>query len=187
MASTQAKPKDDGDEDTRPSKVVHQVRIKGTFKKSDNELNGLTAISEELGDKPLEKFVVVGTVERHKREEQDGTTTVTARFVQIEPLDGEAADTARALMATAYTTRTGGRSGEQPDLFSEAHDVSPARVPPPDVAEPDGEDRPWPGDVDFQQPATAAQDADAANESQDGGNGPEEPAQPAARGRTGKR
>lgn len=86
------------------------VNISGTFRKDDRQLNGLESVAEDLIEDPLTRHVVVGIVET-KRIVKDisdgGTETPTVRLVQIEPLDGEAADDAQTLMEKAFQARTG--------------------------------------------------------------------------------
>lgn len=99
------------------------VNISGTFKSDDRDLNGLERITKELIEEPLTRHVVVGIVET-KRVVRDiadgGTETPTVRFVQIEPLDGPAAERARTMLAEACEART----GQQPDetLFDHGPD-----------------------------------------------------------------
>lgn len=92
------------------------VNIAGTFKKDQRENNGLESIIDALVTHPLDRHVVVALVEtkRVTRDVADGTDTPTVRFVMIEPLNGEAAATARELLNKAQTARIG---HTQPDLF----------------------------------------------------------------------
>lgn len=87
------------------------VNISGTFRKDERPYNGLEKIADALTNKGKlhESYVVVGIVTPKfvKTNAEDGTDTPTVRFDRIEPLEGEAADAARALLDAAYQERTG--------------------------------------------------------------------------------
>lgn len=134
------------------------VRIMGTFSKDTREYNGLEGIEDDLCERMLDKHVVVATIEtRRVIKDSDGTHTPVVRFLQIEPLDNEAADAARALLDAAYSVRTGAPA-PQPSLFD-------APQPEPGDREPDA--GPWPGDPEYPVNPPAAlmsAEADAVDE-----------------------
>ena len=102
------------------------VKIKATFKKDERAFNGLSAVEKELIEEPLTRQVVVGIVETSKvvRDVEDGgTESPTIRFIQLEPLDGEAAVDAKRMLDEAYQKRTG--NGAQDTLFDGAADKDP--------------------------------------------------------------
>ena len=101
------------------------VNISASFSKDDKIYNGLEHIIKELLDEPLLRrvAVVVFDTSFSKRDfAHGGTETPTIRIVQIEPLADEAAVDARALLADAYSQRTGGAEPMQDDLFSDAQE-----------------------------------------------------------------
>jgi hypothetical protein len=86
------------------------VNIKATFKKDDRELNGLEHIVKELIDDPLKRRIVIGIIEvsRVTTDYEDGSTqTPTVRFLQIEALEGDAAERGRMMLSEASQARTG--------------------------------------------------------------------------------
>ncbi len=110
------------------------VNIKAAMKRDDRELNGLEYIVTELIDNPLNRRIVVGIIEvaRITTDYEDGSTEVpTVKFVQIEPLAGDAAGQAQELLAKAYNARTG--QTVEDTLFDHQPDGEP-------VDEPDLED-----------------------------------------------
>lgn len=123
----------DEDEDghtvvTRP--VWGDTRIKGTFRKAENERNGLNAIAPDIHANPIERWAIAGIVEQHKYTEEDGTRQLTVRLVQVEAdLTPEEAKTIRDILATAYMRRTG--SGTQGTLFGDKQaEFDPTADPP---------------------------------------------------------
>lgn len=86
------------------------VKFKGTIKADSRPYNGLESIAEQLLDKPHEQHIIVAVVETSKiTEDIEGETgpTPTVKIVHVEPLDGDAAATARQLLDAAYKARTG--------------------------------------------------------------------------------
>ena len=85
------------------------VRIKGTFRKDDQEFNGLNDSAEAMAKRPLAERVVVGIIDvsRITRDIENGTKTVTVRFRQIEVLDNEDAKEAGEMIRRACDARRG--------------------------------------------------------------------------------
>lgn len=86
------------------------VGIAAQWTKDNRELNGLNDIEEQLIENPHDRhFAVVEIgVKRVVRDVADGDTErPTVQIFQIEPLDGDAAKTAKELMTGAYKARTG--------------------------------------------------------------------------------
>ena len=82
------------------------VKLSGTFRKDDRPDNGLEDIATGLVKDEFTRHVVVGVVEPHKVTKEPGEAPVpTVRFVAIEPLDGDSADAARALLNGARRRR----------------------------------------------------------------------------------
>lgn len=136
------------------------VLIKGTFKRDEREFNGLEAIHEELCEKMLDRHVIVAVIETHKvTKDSAGTVTPTVRLLQIEPLDGEAADQARELLDKAYAGRTGAPP-PPPSLFDHFPADREDHAENTDDGERDPAAGPWPGDADW----PGAPDMDAAVE-----------------------
>lgn len=97
-----------------------QVKTSASFTKATQPYNGLTAdqLVNELIDQPHGRryAVVAFEVLRITEEIEEGTKVPTVKFVQIEPLEGEAADVAKRLMEEAYNTRTGRDDAPQDTL-----------------------------------------------------------------------
>lgn len=96
------------------------VRIKGTFTKDEEPLNGLVAVRESLIDDKLARHLVVGLIETHQVTERaaDGFDPVpTVRFVQVEVVDVADADMVRGAMDRAHRKRVGRAGGADPTLF----------------------------------------------------------------------
>lgn len=113
------------------------VNVQASFKKDEREYNGLEGAREDFIESPLERRIIVATVEvtRIMRDVSDGgTETPTVRMVNVEVLGGEDALTARKLLDAAYHERTG-QTAPPPTLFDEGS------APGQDAATHDGE--PW--------------------------------------------
>lgn len=155
MPRSRARARPPEDDDTKPKRAARPataVNIKGTLGKAVEEYNGLVAVGDEMGRKPLQRFVVLGIVERHKRTEQDGGVMVTARFRHIEVVDGENAVTVQEWLRELYEARTGANA-HQLDLFDPEDEDSADPVAPVASSDPaDPNAPPWPGDVQFIPP-----------------------------------
>lgn len=97
------------------------VNISGTFRKDERPYNGLESLADALVDRDRlhETYVVVAVVRPHaiKTDAEDGSDTPTIRFDRIEPLAGDDADVAMALLSAAYKARTGRDDAPPPTLF----------------------------------------------------------------------
>ncbi|WP_181439788.1 hypothetical protein [Curtobacterium sp. MCBD17_028] len=87
---------------------MSKISISGQVPAEQN--NGLIDHEAELlGERTPEPLVAIVIIDRHGLkfvdDKQDWSATV--KFRHIEPLSGAAADTARALLESAYQTRTG--------------------------------------------------------------------------------
>lgn len=94
------------------------VNIAGTWKKDERDLNGLESIAADLIGSPYEDHIVAALV-RTKRVVDDyddgGSKRVVTKVVHIEPLTGDAADTARKYLDEAYRARTGRQESAEAD------------------------------------------------------------------------
>ena len=99
-----------------------QVKLAARFTKDTQPYNGLTDDNHvaDLIDQPHDRryALVSYDVLRIADEIEDGTKVPTIKWVQIEPLDGDAAARAKADMRALYKRRTG-------------NEPSPDRVPEP--------------------------------------------------------
>jgi hypothetical protein len=97
------------------------VNIQGTFKKDNREFNGLESVASDLTTRPHDRVIVIGIVETRKITQDvadGGTEAVTVRFTALEPVAGQAAIDARAMLDKAYSERTG-RSAPPDTLFDD--------------------------------------------------------------------
>jgi hypothetical protein len=100
------------------------VNIKAAFKRDQRHLNGLDEVAGDLIDQPLRRRVIVGVVQvsRVVTDYDDLTRTPVVHFLQIEPLEGSAEETAQRLIAEAYEKRTGSALEDQLDFYIDADD-----------------------------------------------------------------
>lgn len=87
------------------------MTIKLSAKRPDEDLNGIIDISDQLYDHPQQPIVAVVLLKnlrdgREHERDSDGKV-ITVRFIHVEPLDGEAAETARKLLNEARADRIG--------------------------------------------------------------------------------
>jgi len=111
------------------------VNIAAQWKRDNRELNGLSAIEDELLGKPHEPHYAVVKIEtkRITRDLADGDVEVpTVNIVHIEPVDGDAADVVKTMLADLYSARTG-KPEPQPTLFDgSGHGEGPVSERKPD-------------------------------------------------------
>ncbi|AGL19522.1 hypothetical protein [Actinoplanes sp. N902-109] len=90
------------------------VTISGTFGKNERPSNGLETIAEDLIKDQLAQHVVVGIVQFSGATLPGPGEQLVPRvkFIAIEPLDGNAADTVRSLLDVARKDRGLGRVEE---------------------------------------------------------------------------
>lgn len=117
------------------------VKIKGTFKKNEGINNGLNSIESSLRKEPLTERFVIGVIQtaRDGNDYEKGEKNTVIKFVNIEPLEGEAAIDAAKLFKLAYNARTGKAEPQGQLPFGEAAEQDPTAEP-------------WPGDPEFKQP-----------------------------------
>jgi hypothetical protein len=134
------------------------VNVSATFKKDERDQNGLEAIRASLIADPLERHIIVATIEVTQilTDVRDGgVQTPSVRLVNVEPLTGDDALTARKLLEGAYHERTG-QTAPPPTLFDDGQgepDTNP--VGPDDAGL-------WPGDEGYVEPPPAGDGDDAA-------------------------
>jgi hypothetical protein len=87
------------------------VKLSSASPDPEQDLNGLIAIRNALLAKPRDQHLVIGIVDCAKKSTEykaDGDAEVpTARFIQIEPLEGPTAEVGRQLLDRAHRNRTG--------------------------------------------------------------------------------
>jgi len=99
------------------------VDISATFSKKERPRNGLDRIAKDLTAEPDTRRIIIGVVEciRTVTDHTSGNAeTPVVKLVHIEPMDGDDAVAARALLEKAYHARTG--SGAQDPLPFEKDD-----------------------------------------------------------------
>jgi len=100
------------------------VNIAAQWKRDNRELNGLSAIEDDLLGKPHEPRYAVVKIEtkRITRDLADGDVEVpTVNIVHIEPVDEADEETVKKLLTDRYSARTG-KPEPQPTLFDSAAD-----------------------------------------------------------------
>jgi hypothetical protein len=141
------------------------VNVSATFKKDERDQNGLESIRPELIQSPLERHVIVATIEVTQilTDVRDGgVQTPSVRLVNVEPLTGDDALTARKLLDAAYHERTG-QTAPPPTLFDPddhlaedaarvADEADSARGNPAFVEPGPDEAGLWPGDEGYVEP-----------------------------------
>jgi len=140
------------------------VNVSAKFKRDDQILNGLTAIEEALVGDPLRRHYIIAEIGPKFGKidyEEGGVTTPTVKLYRVEPVDGDAAETAKTLLLEAYAKRTGNRAELQGELpLDGADDQGSVKEPDRWLGEPDPDawkpsDRPA-----FQAPPESADDSD---------------------------
>ncbi|WP_449278029.1 hypothetical protein [Leucobacter sp. GX24907] len=88
--------------------------LKYTSKRPDEELDGLQAYEEHFKSAQHDDVLAVVVISGHTLVEDlnDGMRTATVRMKQVEPLSGDAAQSARRLLSDAYVKRTGNQALE---------------------------------------------------------------------------
>lgn len=130
------------------------VKIKGSFKTRDGDVNGLNHIESELRAEPLGQRLVIGviTVARQGQNYEKGERETTVKFELIEPLLGEAADEGKKLLDLAHAARTGRPEAPQGTLPFDHADLHRIEQDGDDISPDDEQDPtagPWPGDPGF--------------------------------------
>ncbi len=91
---------------------MNPVKVKGTFTKDSQPLNGLVAIAEELVDESLSRktYLVVAEIRPHTStlNADDGEWTATVRLDHIEVVtDARDRETLKSILSKIYNERTG--------------------------------------------------------------------------------
>lgn len=91
------------------------VTIRGTFKKDSRPNNGLESIAGQLQQNKIKQHFVVGVVKYAGASvSEDGITTPAAKFLAIEPLDGDDAKAVEEILDRARKVRGLGIVGDIP-------------------------------------------------------------------------
>lgn len=101
------------------------VLVSATFKKDEQEFNGLEVIHDALIESPLDRRVIVAVVETirvSKDIRAGGVETPTIRLVHVEAMTPDQAIVARKLLDAAYAARTG-QAAPPPDLFEDGIEI----------------------------------------------------------------
>lgn len=103
---------------------MSQVKLAARFTKADQPYNGFTEaefVAKTLREHGLDGYFVGRFTTRRITEElEDGVEVPTYAMVALEPLDGDQAAAAKALLDKQYEQRTGRRAdgAEQDPLFN---------------------------------------------------------------------
>jgi hypothetical protein len=144
------------------------VNVSAKFKRDDQILNGLTAIEEALVGDPLRRHYIIAEIGPKFGKidyEEGGVTTPTVKLYRVEPVEGDAAETAKTLLLEAYAKRTGNRAELQGELPLDGADGGLGSVKRPDawLGEPDPDA--WkPSDRPAFKAPESADDDDTAEE-----------------------
>lgn len=115
---------------------MSQVKLAARFTKADQPLNGFTEaefVAKTLREHGIDGYFVGRFTTRRITEElEDGVEVPTFAMVALEPLDGDDAAAAKALLGKSYEQRTGRRpdGAEQDPLFDVDLDDSGERKVP---------------------------------------------------------
>lgn len=91
------------------------MTVKLSSKRPDDDLNGLLDLVDELNKTPYEVRIAIVMfkpqrgIDEYEKDMPEKVPVV--RFLHIEPLAGEAADTARQMLLAARAKRNGGGDG----------------------------------------------------------------------------